>query len=86
MAAKPSGAIEGVITKTCDLVLGFDSAAFYFLLLCRGEESNLHRVLSLQVFETCASAIPPPRLKNQVNSCILAQNTLKYAYDTSNRA
>ena len=31
--------------------------------MCRGEESNLHKVLSLQVFETCASTIPPPRLK-----------------------
>ena len=32
------------------------------LLLCRRRESNPHEVLPSQVFETCASAIPPPRL------------------------
>ena len=34
---------------------------YYIISLCRGEDSNLHELLCSQLFESCASTIPPPR-------------------------
>ena len=56
---------------------------------CRGKESNLHEVLPSRVFETRASAIPPPRLigfnytKEWTNNPHSA-SVVKYARDVFN--
>ncbi len=38
------------------------SEMFFNIILCRGTDSNRHELLGSQVFETCVSTIPPPRL------------------------